>query len=266
MPYAKYAKKVAKKVGKVVKKRYFRGKGYSRPKVQQMAKDIMYLKGVLNPEKKVYTQNAITIGVGQVSGNNNGFYALDITPTPSQGTTSITRNGNSIKLHSSFIKFMFQHQSSTTSNIRVKIQMVLVKGPPNASVGTFPSAIMYEPNPFVTGNSIYDYNSSQNPDYFGTYQIIREMKFTVRQDQLAGSNTIKSVSMPMKYFRGKGHHVRFAADGSNTVADGQLLLIFTADNGNISSGTASTLGGIANAGTATGLLMSMNLVHYFYDN
>lgn len=259
---------VFKRVKRAAKKRYFQGKGYSKPKLVQMAKDVTYLKSVLNPEKKLFAMSNNSLSIGQVSGNANGFYAVDITPIPAQGTTSITRNGNSLKLHSTFMRFQFQQQTATTNPIKIRMYVVLVKGTPNASVGTYPSGIMFDANPFVTGASIYDYHSSMNADYFGTYKILRKKELTIKTDTIAGNNSITDVTMPMKYFRGKGHHIRFAADGSQTIADGQLILVLVADTGNISSSTACTLPGVANGSTPinTGSYFAYNIQHYFYDN
>lgn len=268
----KFIKRVAKKVGGAVKRRYFKGKGYRNPKLAQMAKDVMYLKGVLNPEKKnfVLSTAGTAIPVGQVSGPaSNGGYSFDMTPTPAQGTTSITRNGNSIKLHSSYIRFQFSQMPSTTNPIKVKIMIILVKGQPLASSGyANTAAVWLNPNPFITGGTIYDYNSDMNPDYFGTIKVLRTKTLRVAQDQFSGSNQIVNVNMPMKYFRGKGHHVRFVADGSTSLADGQLICLITCDNGNISGTNASTLSGapLQSSAVTTGLYMSYVIEHYYYDN
>lgn len=264
-----YIKKQVRRVKKAVKGRYFSGSGYSKPKINQMGKDIMYLKSVLNPEKKVFQQFGTNVGLGQVNGNANGYYALDITPIPAQGTTSVTRNGNSIKLHSLFMRFQFQQQANTANQVKVRIYIVLIKGTPNTSVGAFPAGIMLDPNPFVTGGgSIYDYHSSTNPDYFGTWKIIRKKDITVKNDSVSGNNMITDFGLPIKYFRGKGHHIRYAQDGSQQIADGQLLMVVLADNGNVSGTTPSTLAGITTGSTAinTGCLFNYNMQHYFYDN
>lgn len=50
----KYVKRTAAKAGRFAKKRYFKGKGYSKPKITQMASDINKLKHLLNVEKKTH--------------------------------------------------------------------------------------------------------------------------------------------------------------------------------------------------------------------
>lgn len=265
--YKKSFKRGIRKASSAVKQRYFKGKGFKNPQLQTMGKDIMYLKSVLNPEKKTFQITNTLIPVGQTIGNSNGFYAFDCTPLPAQGTTSVTRNGNSIKLHSSYLRFQVSQQAAVTNPIRIRIRMDLVKGTPQA-VGTWPSTVL-EANPFISGGTIYDYNSNNNADYFGTYKTIFQRQYLIKQDSISGGNSITDIKIPLKYFRGKGHHVRFAADGSVSVSDGQLIVFITADNGNASAAVpVTTLFGVPIGASAvsTGVTVSWNIIHYFFDN
>lgn len=263
--YVKKAKNSVKTVAKYVKKNP--NTVVTGISIAKMAIDVARLMSMVNSEKKQFQQSATLIQIGQQIGNLNGYYSVDITPVPAQGTTSITRNGNSLKLHSSFIRFQFSQLPSTTQPIRVKIRLDLVKGSPNASVGTWPIQIL-EPNPFISGASIYDYNSNNSPDQFGTFKNIFTRKVIVKPDQLTGQNSITNVDIPLKYFKGKGHHVRFANDGSIAVSDGQLIMSMLCDNGNASLTTVGTLVGppIGSQAISTGLYMSYSIMHYFYDN
>ena len=67
MALKKYVRKGLRNAGRVVKRRYFKGKGYNNPKVNQMAKDIMFLKNTINAEKKVHLQYLQNASVGQIS-------------------------------------------------------------------------------------------------------------------------------------------------------------------------------------------------------
>jgi hypothetical protein len=94
MPF-KRMKAIARKVGRVVKKRYFKGKGYGNPKLGRMTKDIMFLKGIVNAEKKRITiSQTAQIGPAQVFANSNGNIVTDITPIPVQNSTFTGRNGD----------------------------------------------------------------------------------------------------------------------------------------------------------------------------
>lgn len=266
MALKKYVRKGIKNAGRVVKRRYFKGKGYNNPKVSQMAKDIMFLKNTINAEKKVFQQYLQNALVGQVSANLNGYYFQDITPNPAQGTTSITRTGNSIKHHSSYIQFQFSQQSAVVSPVRLKIYLIRVVGQSILSPsGTVPQT-MFDPNPFISGGSnIYDYNSNRNQDFFQTYKVLACKNVYLAPDNVSGQLMIKNVKMGMKY-RDKWNHVKFSTDGSTAIAAGQLILMIVADSGNISTTTASTLTGIPVTAVNTGLTFQMNAFHYFYDN
>lgn len=237
----------------------YAGYAYTAAKIAQMA-------SMINAEKKRNILSGSTIFVGQLNGNTNGYYAFDCTPAPAEGVTSITRNGNSIKLSSSFMRFQFSQQSAVTNPIKIRIRMDLVKGTPQTP-GNWPATVL-SPNPFVTGGNIIDYNSNTNPDYYGTLQTIFSRSYTLKQDQITGGNTILDVSIPLKYFKGKGHHVRFGSDAAIASSEGQLILFITMDNGNMSATVPTTLGGLPlnGQGINTGVYMSYNIIHYFYDN
>ena len=113
MAYKKFIKRVAKKAGRMIKKRYFKGKGYSRPKIGQMVKDVQFLKSIVNAEKhkQVYASTTETNYVGQVNANSSGHWALDVTPNLTQGVGTSNRIGSSIKWHSSNWRFLFKQRS-----------------------------------------------------------------------------------------------------------------------------------------------------------
>lgn len=259
---SKFVKRIAKKAGSAIKKRYFKGKGYSKPKLVQMAKDVMLLKKMVNAEKKRFVISSVSQAFGQVNANANGYYALDITPTPSQGTTSITRNGNSIRLHSSYLQFQFAQQSSANQPIKGEILLFRVNGDNVSNVSTWLNSY-FNANPFITGANIIDYNSTTNPDFYKTGTIIRRKKFTMAVDQISGQLMLTTVKVGMKY---KSHHVRYQADGNQVPSYGQIFMMIRVDSGNSSTTTASTLGGIYVPQTNTGLQVSHNITHYFYDN
>lgn len=258
----KYAKKAVKKVGRIARKRYApKGKvNYNR-----IAKDVMYLKSVLNPEKKTFQLTTTDQGVGQCAGNVSSFYVRDITPLPSQGTTSVTRNGNSIRLSTSYFKFQIQQQSANVqSPIRFRFLVVKVLGAPyTGGLGGNLVPTMFNANSFITGGSIIDYNSDRNTQSFKNFIVLREKRVTLPANAISGQHMVKTLSFGMKY---KSHHVKFTSDGSLAVSDGQLVLIVLADNGNASTGTVSTLGGTQATAVNTGALLQEDITHYYYDN
>lgn len=261
MAFKKYVKKVARRVrGKAIK-RYF-NKGY-KPKIGRIMKDVKYLKSVLNPEKKLYQYNLTDTLFGQCNINNSAYYVSDITPVPAQGTTSVTRNGNSIKLHTARIKMQLQSQSGATGNaIKVRGMVVQVLGSPYTSASTLVST-MFKPNSFVTGGTIYDYNSDRREDSFKQFRIIRSFNANLPANNHTGQVPIKNVSIGIRF---KNHHVKFVSDGATNIQDGQIFLIMFADSGNISTTTASSLVGTGVTATSTGVWLQQDTSIWFYDN
>lgn len=257
------AKKSLKYVAKVAKKRYFKGKGYSRPKLGQMYSDVKFLKSIVNAEKhrQIYASSADNT-VAQVYGNQNGYWAGDITPNIGQGTGVSQRIGGSIKWHSTHFTFQFVHQSATVAPVKLEIFIVKVIGPAQSSVGNMIQSC-WNANPFVSGGSIYDSNSSRNQDQYKNYRIIRKKKIYLPADNYAGIPVIKSVDLGFKL---KNHHCRWAGD-SATLTEGQILMVIFADNGNSSPSTACTLvNGVSQKAINTGINFNYVQTHYYYDN
>lgn len=259
MAYKKYIKSAAKAVGNRLRKRYISKKSKAL-KVGKIARDVMYLKSVLNPEKKRHNVAGLGQIVGQVYQNSNGAYVADVTPNPSVGTGYATRNGSSIKLHSLSMNIQFYDQLNSDSNIKGKILFVQVKGNPQTA-GTFFTE-MFNPNVFIGGGgTIIDYNSSFNPDIRPQWKLLRSFNFTHRNDAHSTQKGITTRRVGLKF---KNYHVRFSKD-TNSVENGQIIMIILLDNGN-SSATASTLTNIPNQGASTGLVLDYSIDNYYYDN
>lgn len=263
MYFKKTVKKAAKKSSRYLNKRYFKKKSNYTPKWGRIEKDVAYLKSVLNPEKKKHQQSFTDGLVAQCTGNLDSYFCLDVTPNPAQGTTSITRNGNSIKLHSAYLKMQFQNQSSSNVNpMRMRVMLVQVIGQPLASTATFIQRFL-KPNQFIPGVSIYDYFSDRNEESFKQYRVLRSKNVYMRANQHSGQQSIVNTSCGIKF---KNYHVKFSSDGSTTIQDGQLYLLILADSGNSSTSTTSTLTGTAITAPNTGSFVQMDLTTYFYDN
>jgi len=266
-----------RRAGAALKKRYKAKPGGRKStggvRVAKMAKDIMYLKSVLNPEKKRYEVATTTVNpVGQVNGivgsYSEGRYLYDCTPTPSQGVTYNTRNGASIKLHSTMWHFQFVQEASCVSDVKLCVEIFQITGEPYTGFNFFDDR--YLVNPFIRDTvalttTIRDINSQVNPDNFMKGKCIARRIVRIKADQTTGAKMITDLKLPIKYNRGQGHHVRFNKD-TNTVENGQLYLIIRADRGNIGTTAISNLSGVPDVAPQTGISMLWNKVDYFYDN
>lgn len=261
----KMVKRAVKAVGKAVKRRYFKGKGYTRPKIQQMVNDVRFLKSIVNAEKhkQIYASTS-DLGnvVGQVSGNSSGHWALDVTPNLTQGVGTANRIGSSIKWHASNWRFMFKQQSSAQSAMRIRMMLVQVKGVAQSSVSNIISS-MYDGNPFVVGGTIYDTNAPRNQDNFKNFYVLKSKTFTLRADDYSTQTNIKGINFGYKF---RNHHVKWDGD-SATVVGGQVVMFIFADSGNCNTVTASTLtNGVVFPAINTGASFQFIQTHYYYDN
>lgn len=229
----------------------------------KLAKDVMYLKSMINAEKKTYAISSATFEVfGQIAGNASGHFLMDISPKPLQGTGHSEKTGNSIKLHSSHMMFQFAGLTNCVSGYTAKIQLIKVIGEPYIT----PSDIMGEfisANLFIAGTNIYDNVSQRDPDYFKNFMVLKTKYVKLRADQITGDVQSKVVNIGMKY---KDYHFKTDND-TTTMSSGQLLLLITADTGNASNATAwSGSSAVFNGGTYTGGSLRYQIQHYFYDN
>jgi hypothetical protein len=261
----KRTNRLYKKGKRALKKRYVAKAGGRKAtgglRVMKMAKDIMYLKSVLNPEKKRFIGGAHDIAIGQVNGNTDGGYFADTTPTPAQGVTYDTRNGASIKLHSSMYHFQFTQQVGVVADLKLILEFYMITGEPYTGF-TFRNE-RFLPNPFITGADIRDYNTQINPDNYQKGKCIARRYLTIKQDATGSVKNLTDLKIPILHNKGQGHHIRFNKD-TQTVEHGQIFLMIRADRGNI--GAVSTLSGIPDVNINTGVNMAINVCHYFYDN
>jgi len=263
----KKGRSMLRKVGAAAKKRYMAKPGGRKStggvRVAKMAKDIMYLKSVLNPEKKRYDiAQATLLKIGQVNGNTDGGHFSDCTPIISQGITNSTRNGSSIKLHSSIWNFQFKQEVGTVADIKLIIEIFATgKEPYPPTTFTFRDE-RFTPNFFIAGADIRDYNAQINPDNFMKGVCVARRKITVKADQVSSVSNLCHVKIPIKYNKGQGRHIRYKAN-TDVLEYGQLYLCIRADRGNI--GAVSTLT-VPDVNINTGLDMQWNRTDYYYDN
>lgn len=270
------AKRLARKAGKAIKKRYVAKPGGRKAtggmRVGKMAKDIMYLKSVLNPEKKrLDTRPESNQYVGQVNGDGGGFLLVDCTPIITQGIQYNARNGASIKLHSTNWEFQLTQQVHLNSSMKFIFEVYVLDGLTTTSTGLSANNFArnyFIQNPFITGtpsDPIIDTFSSVNPDFFKIARCIRRVKKTLAPDQFSGQFNINSFRMGIKYNKGQGLHIRYNKD-SNIPTHNQMFLVVRADRGNISEGASSTLGGIPDSAVATAARLRWARTDYYYDN
>lgn len=236
--------------------------------VTTLSKQVDRLVRNFKPELKeiVYTNGNNLITLGQVLGNNNGYYAYDVTPVCIQGVGETSRLGSGIRLKSFNLRFQFISQPVFGQPISFRMFMFRVKGTP-ITASTF-SALVFDTNPFIFTSGglnagIIDYNSQFNTDYIGNYQIVAQKKIFMnnRNYSASGSQIINGV---MKHTWSVPMEVGY--DGNtNNILKNQLILVVLPSAGNSSGSVVSTLTGIPVQAVNTGVTFNTSLKYNYYD-
>ena len=253
-----YNSRIAKTIRKATGNRYGRTRKQLLNKgIPRLYKDVMMIKNMVNDEKKVYEQT-YTATVGQCNINaDTGYYAVDITPIPSQGVTATTRNGASIKLNSMVFRGQATQQTNLNTDLKFTIYIIRTVG----QTQTVDSTLV---NKFLIADVLTtctDHNSNRNQNYFRDFRVVAKRTFKILNDSASSQNQLKDFSIPLRIKQ----HVRYAQDTTN-VTQNQLWMLILADTGNINSSTASTLSNIANKTALTGCTLALYQKTFYYDN
>lgn len=261
----KYVKKTYKKSAKKAIK--------SRPlakKVAKLSKQVALMK----PEKKLLT-GQITNYIGQVSGNDAAYLALDMTPSPLQGTSENTRTGSQITATGFFSQIQITPMSANVCSGLVQIELWKINGFPSLNAYTFvtspaglasnPAELIYNSNLFINNSvkPIIDVNSLRNMDFNKDFTLIRRKSvyFPERSDTTV-STRAKTIKFSAKFK--DGHLISFNKNTS-TITNGTYFILFKTNIGNVSTTTASTLNNIPLTAINTGFTMSMNFTNFYTD-
>lgn len=268
MTVKKVVKRVVRKVRSKVIRRYFKPKSGYAPNVANIVKDVNFLKSIINAEKKqfVVTQSSAQT-LGQVSANVSGHYIADITPQIAQGTGEGERIGNSLKLHSAYLKYQFYTQGSQVSSQNIYIEVYQTVGQIYSSMSTALTDI-YVPSKLFTASdsiSVYDKNALRQQDTFQNFRLIARKTIFIKGDSVSNQNQFKDVGIPLKFT--KHSHIKYE-DSSAVPTNGQFIIVMRMDNGNSSGSTNSTLNGVPSAYRPmnTGIQFTYTNSFWFYDN
>lgn len=266
--FKRTTKKLYKGGKRYLKKRYGLNKKSTGMNLGTLASDVMMLKKVINAEKKYFNYNGGgPFDFGQVNGTSStGAICYDITPLVSQGLGPDGRMGASIKLCSALYQFQITQQSAVYFPAKVYIDFWINKG--QAVQVTDGLNQLFVPSQF---SGVIDGNSPRNQDRFSDWQLIRSIRRTVPGDQVA-SGDLQTITfdVPVKFNRGKGHHIRLVNSLSqnpiNDILNGQMLMTVRCSVGNASPANNSTrpvpYANLLNSGQS----MRFAYKTWFYDN
>lgn len=232
-------RRIAKKVGRTVKKRYFKGKGYTNPKIGRMAKDLAIVKSMVNAEKEIYT--ALTLTAQNVDVTTPYFQPIT---NVAEGTAHGQRDGETIKLHGFRWNSRFSQQNSVTNPLFVKMWMVKYIGPRGSTpaVSTFLK-------PDFDGN--YSTMSERNEDHYSSYVVISKTGLKrIPTDSVSGQTQFCLSKQYGKFKRGA--HQRYSGAAGTTLLTDQIYILIVTSGGDTA--------------TSTGAKVDSQLLISFYDN
>jgi hypothetical protein len=253
MPFKKTVRRAIRSAGRSLKRRYFKGKGFSRPKIAQMAKDVYRLKSMVNAEKKRAESGQADVNVALQNGAGPGYLLAPVLPTISQGLGSSQRTGNSIKVVSFMLRGRMKQQTSINTPIRVRMYLLRAKGVQPTITGTMaapaPVTDLAVTRTFIE-NDIFtgypSYNSNRNPDTFTDWIVQSKKVVYLKGDDVTGQTQITDFSIIKKC----NFHVRYNSSGA--AEEGNLFLLVVADSGDTS--------------TSTGAKLDLYMRTFYYDN
>lgn len=258
------AKYVRRKKAVVVKKRVYRKRKSTN--VAKLSKAVKKLQRNFKPELKelIYSNNNNNVYIGQVLQNTAGFYASDVTPSPTQGATYQQRIGSVIRLKHFRLQYQLIAQSNYNQPCSIRLMLVRVKGNPVTASGFVND--MYNPNPFIYNGAvnagIVDYNSLLNQDFKKNYQIVKSQSIRIGIENY--NNAVMVRNGVMDIWWKTPMEILFDGNTQNLMS-GQLLLIGLASSGNYSISANSTLSGIPITTLGSGFNFNTNLMFEYYD-
>jgi len=199
--------------------------------------------------------------MGQCAGNGNGFYASFVTPIPSQGSGASNRIGSEINITSAYITVQMRQMSAAVAPTVVQFFLVRTKGDYLQTASDFVVSAI-SPNNFIgTGTQVIDTNSQWNPDYFGTYSIVKKWKMYIKPDSFSGQQMPAMRNIGLKFKKPLVQRFLTSATNSNN----KMILIALASTGNASTGVVSTLANVPVTAVNTGLFINFDIRWYFTD-
>jgi len=249
---------------KKTKKTY---KTYKKKYVKKRTSMIKTIQNVLNKnlEKKRTDITYLTTdaSMGQVSGSANGYYASEITPTPSIGSQINQRIGNNIKITGIYMTLQLRQMSASVSPAKLTFYIFRMKGD-YSSTAAQTVGNCFNANEYIGGGGvIYDTQSSLNTDFFGTYTIIKKFNVYMKPDQFTGQQMPIAKNIPLKFK--KPLTLQFYGSSGTIAAKGKLFLMGFSSCGNASTVNSSLLQNVPVSATNTGQLLNYNIKYYYTD-
>lgn len=236
----RYVRRQVRRGGRFLRRRYINKKGNFR--VRKLVSDVNRLKSLINVEKKDFSGDSSQINFAlndstQVLGRGDAIWKLN---GPSQGTTAITRTGNSIKLTTINVSLRIAGQISLNDSRMFKIFFLQYVGKPDPAKDPTPDTATYD-NLLVL--DFLDYSSSRisplsfrNKDMFRNWRVLKIVSGVVQPDMYStGGDWQKNYNIWVRPAPGL-QHLKF--DGSSQdIEQNPIYVLFTCPGGDTNTST-----------------------------
>lgn len=208
----------------VYKKTYRRKRAYRKKKtnytvggsVAHLAKRAMqgvkFIKDIINVEYKYFDVAVIPTDI-----DYNGY--VGNLCNPGQGTTAITRNGDSIKLISVDIGGTFYKGSSQT--LTIPVRFMLIQGIDERTTPPTGATILQSAGTYQA------INSPRHVDYTTFYKVIWDYR-----TKITPSANDPNSMQHFEHFEKLDHHIKFVT-GSTNVESGGIYFCVVSDNSDV---------------------------------
>lgn len=236
--FRSYIGKQFRRGKRFIKRRYTTKRGGLR--VGRIARDVSYLKSIVNVEKKYVQFDSTTDWARTTTGGTSGHV---ITPllTLSQGTTAGTRNGNRVKMTSLQYSIFVTPQTNTTMAHNYEILFLMHKGDtPDSALTTGTGGTLV--NNFIDQDNggFYTSRSLREIEHFNDWIVLKRYRRTLRADE---SSTSGTQGHELKGYIKLNHHLGFEG-ATTTPIRNQLYMLFLSNTGTTAAGTTTGLNAV----------------------
>lgn len=250
--------------GQAIGATYRTGYGVAKD-LASLRKDVKEMKKRQNVEKNYADTDLLTGSVGQVvNASGDGVFALNVTPTITQGDGQGNRHGNSLKLTGLSFPMSFIGQTRCHSARKIRVSLMRIRDNNNNTSATDVIEQYWDVNPL---NGLRDTNAPRNyrNSKHDGIECIRTKTYMLKETKhdVPGDDTEKS-HFTAKFNVSLQDVLRYYNNASVSPDGIRYFLVFQCDAGNRGS-TASTLDIPVPEGY-TGVTLRLSQRSWYVDN
>lgn len=231
--------------------------------VAKLAAVVANIKSKQNNEKNFVDVDVATGDVAQAAANADGRYAIDITPSISQGDGQGNRHGNSLKLTGMNIPISFVGQSNTHSARKIVVSLLKVKSADNGVTAVEAFEHFWDVNPL---NGLRDANAPRNyrNSSHDGISLIRQKTYMLKATHQNLADFTEQSHFTANFKVKLDDILRYHANADALPKGIRYIMVIQSDAGNYSGGASSL--DIPITTINSGITFRMSLRAYYVDN